>query len=45
LIQNLLTQDPKIRMHIEDVLNHKFLYIVDINLKEDSLMVLDDLKL
>lgn len=45
LIQNLLTQDPKIRMHIEDVLSHKFLYSSDINLKEDSLMVLDDLKL
>ena len=32
-------------MHIEDVLNHKFLYSLDISLKEDSLMVLDDLKL
>jgi len=46
LIQNLLVQDPKIRMLVTDVLEHKFLNqsVTADELKTDSLMVLDDLK-
>ena len=44
LITNLLVQDPKRRMLISDVLEHKFLTEFKVELKIDSLMVLDDLK-